>query len=125
MGVLRGAYVSKHRAVFTHWVRGSVMSLSSKIELENKIFARTAQLKTAVHARYGGLVSPSQDLELQTLLYVYNSHFRAENFNNFCSGPEALEQRQNFLAQRVHAAGLTCIYNPKELNFELVLSEEK
>lgn len=101
------------------------MSLSSKIDLENKIFARAAQLKTAVHAKCGGLVSSSKDLELQTLLYVYNANFRAENFNNFCSGQEALEARQHFLAQRTQSPGLTCMYNPKEFNFELVLSEEK
>lgn len=101
------------------------MSLSSKIDLENTIFARAACLKTAVYAKYGGLVSPSEDLELQTLLYVYNANFRAENFNNFCTAKDALEQRQAYLAQRTRLPGLTRMYNARELNFELILSEEK
>ena len=93
--------------------------------MENKIFARAAQLNTAVHAKYGGLISPSEDLELQTLLYVYNVNFRAENFRNFTAAQDALEQRQEYLTQRPYLPGLTCIYNAKELNFELVFSEEK
>ena len=101
------------------------MSLSSKIDLENKIFERAAYVKSSVHAKYGGLVSSSADLELQTLLYVYNVHFRTENFNNFCTAQDALEQRQNFLVQRAHSPGLTRVYSAKELNFELVLSEDK
>lgn len=101
------------------------MSLSSKIDLENLIFARAALLKTAVHAKYGGLVSPAEDLELQTLLYVYNVNFRTENFNNFCNAQDALEQCQQYLAQRTRSPGLTRIYNAKQLNFELILSEEK
>ncbi|MBO5910827.1 MAG: hypothetical protein J6Q05_01350 [Elusimicrobiaceae bacterium] len=101
------------------------MSLSSKIELENLIFARAALLKTTVHAKYGGLISPSEDLELQTLLYVYNVNFRAENFAVFCTPQDALEQRQAYLAQRTRSPGLTRIYNAKQLNFELILSEEK
>lgn len=101
------------------------MSLSSKIELENAIFARAAFLKTTVHAKYGGLVSPAEDLELQTLLYVYNVHFHAENFRNFCTAQDALEQRQHYLAQYSRPPGLTRIYSAKELNFELILSEEK
>ena len=101
------------------------MSLSSKIDLENKIFARAMQLKTTVHAKYGGLISPSEDLELQTLLYVYNINFRAENFKHFCTAQDALEQRQAYLAQRARSPGLTRIYSARELNFELILSEEK
>ena len=101
------------------------MSLSARIDLENEIFARAAQLKTAIHAKYGGLVSSSADLELQTLLYVYNANFRAENFNNFCTRQDALEQRQHYLSQCPYPPGLTRIYSAKELNFELVLSEEK
>lgn len=101
------------------------MSLSSKIDLENKIFARAAQLNTAVHAKYGGLVSPAEDLELQTLLYVYNANFRAENFATYCTAQDALEQRQHYLTQCPRAPGLTRIYNARELNFELILSEEK
>ena len=101
------------------------MSLSSKIDLENLIFARAALLNTVVYAKYGALISPAEDLELQTLLYVYNAHFRAENFKNYCTAQEALAQRQAYLAQRTRPPGLTRIYNAKQLNFELILSEEK
>ena len=101
------------------------MSLSSKIDLENKIFERASYVKSAVYAKYGGLVSSSEDLELQTLLYVYNVLFRAENFKNYGTLKESQEQYHNFLAQHLHPTGLTCIYNAKELNFELILSEEK
>ncbi len=101
------------------------MSLSSKIDLENKIFARVASLKTAVHAKYGGLVSPSADVELQTLLYAYNANFRAENFATYCTAQDALAQRQAYLAQRIRPPGLTRIYSAKELSFELILLEEK
>ena len=101
------------------------MSLSSKIDLENLIFARAALLKTAVHAKYGGLVSPAEDLELQTLIYVYNVNFRAENFHHFCNVQDALEQRQHYLVQRSRSPGLTRIYNAQTMNFELILSEEK
>ena len=101
------------------------MPLSSKIDLENKIFARAALLKTAVHAKYGGLISAAEDVELQTLLYVYNANFRAENFNNFCTPQDALTPRQYFLSQRTHSPGLTPVYKEQDLDFELVLSEEE
>lgn len=101
------------------------MSLSARIDLENKIFERAAYVHTQVHAKYGGLFSPSEDLELQTLIYVYNVHFRGENFRQFCSPYEALEQRRAYLAQRARSPGLTRIYSARELNFELILSEEK
>ncbi len=101
------------------------MSLSSKIDLENKIFARAVLLKTTVHVKEGALISPAEDLELQTLIYVYNANFRAENFNNFCTAQDALEQRQHYLAQRTYSPGLTRIYNAQTMNFELILSEEK
>ena len=93
--------------------------------MENLIFARAAHLKTTVHAKEGGLISASRDLELQTLIYVYNVNFRAENFATYCTAQDALEQRQHFLAQRVCPPGLTRIYSAKELNFELILSEGK
>ena len=101
------------------------MSLSSKIDLENAIFARAAHLHTSVYSKYGGLVSPAEDLELQTLIYVYNVNFRTENFKNFCSPQEGLEPCQNYLSQRTGKPGLTRIYSARELNFELILSEEK
>lgn len=101
------------------------MSLSSKIELENLIFSRAALLKTAVYAKEGSLSSPVQDLELQTLIYVYNVHFHMENFKHFCCAADALEAHQNYVSQRVYSSVLTPIYHAKNLNFELALLEEK
>lgn len=98
------------------------MTVCDKIDLENRIFARACALGEAVHGVYGGLVSSADDGELQTLLYVYNVNFRGENFKEFCTPQEALEQWQAYKEQRTHLPGLTCIYSPKELNFELVLS---
>ena len=101
------------------------MSLSARIDLENKIFERAAYVRTQVHAKYGGLSSSSDDLELQTLIYVYNANFREGNYKQFCSPREALEQCHTYLAQRACLPGLTRIYSERELNFELILSEEK
>lgn len=101
------------------------MSLSAKIDLENNIFARAAKLHTAVNTLCGGLVSPSEDLELQTLLYVYNVNFRAQNYQQFCEPDEALEARRYYRSQYPRCVGLTRIYSVRELNYELVLSEGK
>ncbi len=101
------------------------MSLSQKIDLENLIFARAAYLHASVHAKYGGLLSPCKDGPLQALMYVYNVLFRVENFKVFCSPQEALEQRHAYLVQRARSPGLTRIYSARDLNFELIISEEK
>ena len=101
------------------------MSLSAKIELENKIFARAARLQTEVYSKYGRLSSPSEDLELQTLLYVYNAHFCAKNFRQFCSSREALQAYQTYHSQGHDQAGLTPVLGKEELAFELILSEEE
>ena len=98
------------------------MTTCDKIDLENRIFARACALGKAVYGVYGGLVSTADDGELQTLLYVYNVNFREENFREFCTPQEALELWQAYREQRTYSPGLTCIYSPKELNFELVLS---
>ena len=101
------------------------MSSSAQIDLENTIFARAAKLHTTVHALHGGLVSPSEDLELQTLLYVYNVNFRVQNYQQFCEPDEALEACRYYRSQYPHCLGLARIYSARELNYELVLSEEK
>ena len=100
------------------------MSLTDKIDLENKIFARAARLQVPVYGKYGGLISTADDLELQTMLYVYNAQFQAKNYQQFCSASEALQARQNYRAQQ-KSSGRTCVYGNKELKFELLLTEEK
>ena len=55
------------------------MSLSLKIDLENKIFYRAAALQTSVDARRGSLRSVCEDACLQELLRVYNRFFSSEN----------------------------------------------
>ena len=106
-------------------MHGVFMSLSTKIDLENLIFARAAHLQVPVHAKYGGLFSPAQDLHLQTFIYVYNANFCEENWKRFCAPPENLQPRQEYLAQGRFLPGATRVYQARELNFELMLSEEK
>ena len=67
------------------------MSLSSKLTLENKIFARANQLQAAVHGYGGKLISSSDDTYLQALLGLYNAYFYAENFTRFCAHENPLE----------------------------------
>ena len=96
------------------------MSLSHKIDLENKIFARAQALGAEVYAKYGRLTSPSEDLQLQTMLYVYNKHFGEENYKQYCNGAEG------FCACRMYprTAGSARVYSLKDFNFELALSEK-
>lgn len=100
------------------------MSLKDKIDLENKIFARAARLQVPVYSKYGGLISTAEDLELQTMLYVYNAQFQAKNYQQFCSPFEALQARQNYMDQQ-KSSGRTRVLGNKELKFELLLTEEK
>ncbi|MBP5404091.1 MAG: hypothetical protein J6Y17_03265 [Elusimicrobiaceae bacterium] len=100
------------------------MSLKDKIDLENKIFARAAHLQVPVYSKYGGLISTAEDLELQTMLYVYNAQFQAKNYQQFCSPAEALQARQNYKVQQ-KSFGRARIYGKKDLKFELLLTEEK
>lgn len=97
----------------------------SKLELENQIFARAYRLGVVIHAREGALFSAAPDAKLQALMDVYNAFFRAENFAAFCTPQEVLQGREAYLRQRSYAPGLTRIYHPKELNFELILAGEK
>ncbi len=98
----------------------------SKLELENRIFARAFALNATVDACNGALVSASEDFELQTLIHVYNAHFLEENQNEFCPLDETLQSWRLYCAQRA------CLpANPgapgsvKEFNFELTLLEDK
>ena len=97
----------------------------SKLELENQIFARAYRLGVVIHAREGALFSAAPDAKLQALIGVYNAFFRAENWAAFCAPQEDLQGWKIYLRQRTVAPGLTRIYHPKELNFELVLAGEK
>ena len=97
------------------------MSSSAKIDLENRIYARAYMIGACVHGVYGGLVSAAPDGVLQTLLQVYNANFRAANFKLFCTFTESLELDRAYQAQRTHQPGLTPVYNPQKLNFELIL----
>lgn len=51
----------------------------SKIDLENRIFARADRLGEAVWGWEGELVYAGKDLCLQLLMCVYNGFFAAEN----------------------------------------------
>ena len=51
----------------------------SKIDLENRIFARADRLGEAVWGWEGELVYAGKDLYLQLLMCVYNGFFAAEN----------------------------------------------
>lgn len=101
------------------------MSFSGRIDLENLIFARAKRVHAQVHAKQGRLSSPSQDLELQTLLYVYNAHFSNENFHAYSHPQEALLPRQLYLQQTAHLPLGTTQNIPLEMNFELALLEGK
>ncbi|MBP5430049.1 MAG: hypothetical protein J6Y25_04120 [Elusimicrobiaceae bacterium] len=98
----------------------------SKLELENRIFARAFAVHAAVDACNGALVSASEDLELQTLLHVYNAQFLEENQHNFCPPDETLQAWQLYRAQRACLPQtLGALGGVQEFNFELALLEEK
>ncbi len=72
------------------------MNLSSKLALENNIFARAAVLQTAVHSCQGKLVSWSKDACLQALLKVYNAYFYRENFSQYAALENPLDAFEQF-----------------------------
>ena len=51
----------------------------NRIDLENLIFARAAQVHASVDGVRGEWVSPSGDIVLQVLISVYNAFFAEEN----------------------------------------------
>ena len=94
----------------------------SKIELENAIFARARKLGAKNCALEGSLNCSSSDLELQTLLYVYNANFHAQNYVNFCTPQEALESCQAYLKQRGGGRENLICSQREDFNFELLVS---
>ena len=97
------------------------MSYCDKLDLENYIFARAYELGADVHARYGGFSSACNDELLQALLWVYNRHFRQENWQQFGPGSDGLELYRAYHAQCAHRPGLTPLYSLKDFNFELIM----
>jgi len=73
------------------------MNLSSKIALENKIFAQASRLQSSVHGCGGKLISSSKDVYLQALLNVYNTFFYRENYFQCGAQDNPLEAYQQFL----------------------------
>lgn len=55
------------------------MNYSTKIDLENAIFCRAAQLSSCVYSRMGELFCIAPDVCLQMMISVYNAFFAEEN----------------------------------------------
>lgn len=97
------------------------MSFSSKLTLENKIFARAAALQTAVHGRQGQLVSPSKDAYLQALLSLYNAYFFRENFFTFCADENPLAAYRLFQKTRVPVTSRPTVLSASQSLIEILL----
>ena len=71
------------------------------------------------------MVCPSGDLQLQTLIYVYNALLGEENQKRFCMEFEELEPYKNYVAQREGGPGKGTLCKDTEWKFEIILGDKK
>jgi len=81
------------------------MSLSLKLDLENRIFARAAVLRVRLYTRKRRLIAtPNSDEYLQALLRVYNRFFPLPADEELSWQRNDLQQR--YLSQRPFMGGI-------------------
>lgn len=90
---------------------------SQRLYLENKIFARAAQLGVVVHARQGQLLADRQDALLRQLITVYNAFFYEDNRRIFCAQENGLEKWFCFAKRPSRSV----LFAPNEYKFELMM----
>lgn len=79
------------------------MSLSQKIDLENRIFTRASRAGARIDGVRGVLQTDAKDIFLQVLIGVYNAFFGAEN-RAFCSEDCAVQMEEMHAFKGVFSA---------------------
>ncbi len=88
-----------------------------KLQLENRIYARSHKLQIPVYARGGRLVCITQDACMNALVNIYNAFFYEDNWENFCRTDYASQGHIPLYA----GCNKTTVLSASEYLFELII----